>query len=275
MSKLGKQVKSFSLVPSNSPFKKYIVAMRNCNLSRLANRITRWFDDTGANSNDFDYRFTGKDSRLFLLHFMSLISPLESTAEPGRPKTILHVIAYICLCLRDCVSLFSRINISDDEICRLSRLCHDYFRVNALFFRVNPTIWTIGHIVPNHTQYMKDKYGLGLGLNSMEGRDAKHIFIAKYSKNTNFFSRWEQIFQHEFVSLIWLRERGFNFSNTRSKSSSVQSYIPKHVSDADEAYCYCGLKKMCVTDSKCRFCGDKLRNRIESSVCMGKNLVYH
>ena len=155
---------------------------------------------------------------------------LESTAEPGRPKTILHVIAYICLCLRDCVSLFSRINISDDEICRISRLCHDYFRVNALFFRVNPTIWTIGHIVPNHTQYMKDKYGLGLGLNSMEGREAKHVFIAKYSKSTNFFSRWEHIFQHEFVSLIWLRERGFNFSNTRSKSSSVQSYIPKHVS---------------------------------------------
>ena len=120
MSKLDEQVKSFSLVPSNSPFKKYIVAMRNCNLSRLANRITRWFDDTGANSNDFDYRFTGKDSRLFLLHFMSLISPLESTAEPGRPKTILHVIAYICLCLRDCVSFFSRINISDDEISKLN-----------------------------------------------------------------------------------------------------------------------------------------------------------
>ena len=59
MSKLDEQVKSFSLVPSNSPFKKYIVAMRNCNLSRLANRITRWFDDTGGNSNDFDYRFTG------------------------------------------------------------------------------------------------------------------------------------------------------------------------------------------------------------------------
>lgn len=169
MSMLGKQVNSFSQVPSNSPFKKYIVAMRNCNLSRLANKITRWFDDTGANSKDFDYRFTGKDSRLFLLHFMALISPLEPSAGPGRPKTILHVIAYICLCLRDCVSLFSRINISNDEISKLSKLCHDYFRANALFFLVNPTIWTIGHIVPAHTQCMKDKYGLGLGLNSMEG----------------------------------------------------------------------------------------------------------
>lgn len=76
------------------------------------------------------------------------------------------------------------------------------------------------------------------------------------------------------MSLIWLRERGFNFSNTRSKSSCAQSYIPKHVSNGDEAYCYCGLQKVRVTDSKCRFCGDRLRNLIESSVCMGKNLVY-
>ena len=38
------------------------------------------------------------------------------------------------------------------------------------FFHVNPTVWTIGHIVPAHARDMKSKYGLGLGLNSMEGR---------------------------------------------------------------------------------------------------------
>ena len=135
---------------------------------------------------------------------MALISTIESDAEPGRQKLVLYVIAYICLLHRDCVSFFCRINISNDEIAKLSRLCHDYFRANALFFCVNPTIWTIGNIVPAHTQYMKDKYGLGLGINSMEGREAKHVFVARYSKNTNFVSRWLQIFHHELVSLIWL-----------------------------------------------------------------------
>ena len=67
-----------------------------------------------------------------------------------------------------------------------------------MFFTVNPTVWTIGNIVPSHTQCMKEKYDLGLGINSMVGREAKHVFIAKYSKNTNFVSRWEQIFQHQF-----------------------------------------------------------------------------
>jgi hypothetical protein len=55
--------KLFSEVPSNSPFARYINAMKTkCHLSRLANKIIRWFNDTGANGKTFDYRFTGKDS---------------------------------------------------------------------------------------------------------------------------------------------------------------------------------------------------------------------
>ena len=61
-----------------------------------------------ANGQSFVYRFTGKDSRLFLLNFMSLISAVECSGNAqGRQVIILHVIAYICLCLRDCVSLFT------------------------------------------------------------------------------------------------------------------------------------------------------------------------
>ena len=57
-------INSFSQVPTNSPCKKYVVALRSCNYLRLANKITRWFDDTKASGKDFYYRFTGKDSRL-------------------------------------------------------------------------------------------------------------------------------------------------------------------------------------------------------------------
>ena len=45
---------------------------------------------------------------------------------------------------------------------------------------------------------------MGLGLNSMEGREAKHISIAKYAANTIHACRWEQVFHHEYISLIWL-----------------------------------------------------------------------
>jgi hypothetical protein len=86
MSRLGDATKTFSLVPTNSPFKRYILTLRNCHLTRLAKKLTRWFDETNASGKEFDYRFTGKDSRLFLLNFMSLISVVESTAKLGREK---------------------------------------------------------------------------------------------------------------------------------------------------------------------------------------------
>ena len=119
--------------------------------------------------------------------------------------------------------------------------------INAILFYVNPTVWTIGHIVPAHARDMKSKYGLGLGLNSMEGREAKHVFISKYSNNTMFYSRWKQIFLHEIVSLLRLRGKGYNWSNANSSSLS---YIPKQVNNSDPAICNCGLQKG-STDNKC------------------------
>ena len=115
--------------------------MRKCGLSRLAKKVTKWFDDTKANGKSLDYHFTGQDTRLFLLLFMSLISAIKCSANAhGREATILHVVAYICFCLRDCVSLFSHLDISNQQVSELKTLCTNYFRANAIFFYVNPTV---------------------------------------------------------------------------------------------------------------------------------------
>ena len=112
---------------------------------------------------------------------------------------------------------------------------------------------------------MKGKYGMGLGLNSMEGREAKHIAISRYSHNTAYLHRWEQIFRHEYISLIWLREKGYN-TNVNVSCSKLR-YIPKRVADSQE-FCNCGLHLS--TNGQCRFCNHTLRNKIEVSIekCM-------
>ncbi len=94
--------KLFSEVPGHSPFARYINAMKTkCHLSRLANKIVRWFNDTGANGKTFDYRFTGKDSRLFLQNFMYLIDTVEPCAkQDSRKELIYHVLAYMSAELR-------------------------------------------------------------------------------------------------------------------------------------------------------------------------------
>ena len=134
-----------------------------------------------------------------------------------------------------------------------------------MYFQHHPTAWTLSHIIPAHTKDMKGKYGMGLGLNSMEGREAKHIFIARYNFNTNYQSRWEQFFRHAFISLVWLRERGCNISKDNSSSLS---YIPKRASQ-NHKYCYCGFHKA-PRASKCNYCLHPLRVSISTSLRTGE-----
>jgi hypothetical protein len=253
----------FSKIPGSSPFARYVNAMKTkCKLSRLANRIVRWFNETGANGKAFDYCFTGKDSRLFLQNFMYLIDAVEPSVKQGsRKEHTYHVLAYFCLTLRECVSLFSRIEISDQQLLELGTHCKIYFTLNYIFFDHNPTVWTLGQIVPTHAKEMKAKYNMGLGLNSMEGREVKHISISRYCKNSNYQNRWEQVFMHEYVSLIWLREKGYK--SAKPTTSSSRSYVPKRVKDP--GFCKCGMKKESESCG-CRFCLHPLRLSIIEKV---------
>ena len=115
--------------------------------------------------------------------------------------------------------------------------------VQLLLERVNSTVWSIGYAVPYHMKELYDMLGYGLGLNSMQGREAKHIKLKNYVSNTcnaRKQLRWAIVFRHEFVSLLWLREA--NPCYTSSKSQLV-SYIPKKVQNGDCLTCNCCLSK--------------------------------
>ena len=104
----------------------------------------------------------------------------------------------------------------------------------------------------------------------MEGREAKHIAIARYSKNTAFLNRWQQLFRHEFISLIWLREKGYNTKH--SLPPGRPSYIPKRVKH-DSNFFNCGMLKDLLSDSQCRLCKHSLRAKILLSLTQCKPLT--
>ena len=104
ISHLPNSISSFADIPSACMFAKYVETLRSkCSLTRLAKKVIKWFIETHGNRRDFDYKFTGKDSRLFLHNFMFLVDIIE-TAVSGRGLIAVHVHAYITLCLRDCVA---------------------------------------------------------------------------------------------------------------------------------------------------------------------------
>ena len=179
-------------------------------------------------------------------------------------------LACVGIRLRDCCSIFNRFEVQETYLTKLKSLAEEYYRANAMLLptAVNPTIWTIGHVLPVHAKQVYDIYKQGLLTVTMEGREAKHITLHRLSVNTTHQQRWQETFKHEFVMLIWLPEQGYEpCSYTPSKSV----YIPPRIFN-DSCYCYCGLQKADPTDTSCYFCGDNILSLTHESVKQGKLL---
>jgi len=97
----------------------------------------------------------------------------------------------------------------------------------------------LGHIVAAHCHQVLEKYGQGLGMVTMKGRKAKHIFLKKLSENTPYQNRWVEIFRHEYLMLIWLTRQRFQQLEAARKNVA---YIPERVF-SDPSCCYRGLLK--------------------------------
>jgi hypothetical protein len=91
-------ISSFKQVPPNTPFFKYVETLRGkCKLNRLVKRIIRWYNDCGNCGKDFEYRFTGKDSHMFLYNFMFLVDLLKKMFRTNPRYFIFMLIsAFAC-----------------------------------------------------------------------------------------------------------------------------------------------------------------------------------
>ena len=50
--------------------------------------------------------------------------------------------------------------------------------------KITPTIWTVAYVTPYHTSKLYSTFGHGLGLNSMQGREAKDMKLGQHIVNT-------------------------------------------------------------------------------------------
>ena len=265
VSKIPKGISNVSELPEDCPFSVYLNAVRSqakCNLLYL--KIKRWFQS--GITKPFDYRFTGKESKQFCHNFMHLISSVY-LAVPHQSASFLvkiHSLAHMGLNLRDAVSLYSRQSITEEYIDELRKSCTHVFNTCSLFLSVNPTVWTIGYAIPVHAQITKSKFNCGLGINTMQGREAKHVKIAKYAEHSLPANRWSLVFRHEYITTLYLREQ--DPYSIMYKHNTI-SYIPNCVQYSD--FCYCGFPKDSNQD-QCTFCLDPLRRAISRSCETGK-----
>ena len=268
-SNISTMCKTFSEVPQDCCLGRVVTALK-CEIKagRLAKKVRKWFDETQGRQGDLQYRFTGKESRLFCHNFARLLTFLRQEGDSQKQRQTVLALAYVGLRLRDLCSIINRFEVEETHLEQLQSLAQEYYRANALLLptSVNPTIWTIGHVVPTHARHVYNKYGQGLFTVTMEGREAKHIALQKLSANTTYQRRWAEIFRHEFIMLVWLPEQ---HHEPCSYTPSKDVYIPQRVFN-DSNYCYCGLHKADPADQSCCFCSDHLMKLIHDSIKQGK-----
>ena len=252
-------------LPIDAPFRKFLLALKgDVKALRLYKKVLNWFKS--GRSKKFDYRFTGKDSRLISHNFMFLIDSLAMPLDSKQSQLRLATFAFCCLKLRDAVSLFSRIIVGNvSMISDLKNCCLQFFNAISLMLAdVTPTIWTIGYAIPRHFQMLYEKFGVGLGINSMQGREAKHVRLQQYAHHSNLSGRWDNVLKHDYISSVLLRKLDpFHFGYHKSKDS----YIPQRIQQS--GFCYCGFKKAGI-ESKCIYCSSVMFKALEVSATGGE-----
>lgn len=177
-----------------------------------------------------------------------IVAALESEGDSPETQMGLCAIAHCVLELRSAVSLFSRVNIQERDLIELENHCLRFFNiVSTMLKSVSPTVWTIGYAVPYHTRILFNMYKLVLRVNSMQGREAKHVRLQQYAKHASLASRW-----NDFVSNIWLRRADpHHFGYTKC----TEQYIPACINS--NSFCFCGYQKD-PNAEKCNFCSTSL-----------------
>ena len=211
--------KNIADLPVTCCLRKFLICLKkDVKVNRLYKSILRWFRDGRKGGAPFSLRFTGEETRLMCNGFCKLVKVVLDDNSSNSADLKVYALAFMAVNLRDAVSIFSRVtNMSQGLLSDLNKYCKRYFNAAALFVRVTVSVWTLRYIVPVHTKKLFQKYQCSLGLNTMQGREAKHQRLAAYSKNTTVKNKWQQIFRHEYMTLIWLREQN-PFQDNYSKT---------------------------------------------------------
>ena len=253
-----------STLPDETPLKKFVLSIKNdVGASRLYKKIKKWLKE--GRKKKFEYRFTGKETKCFCHKFMFLIDSLRRENDMGPESLRLMSVAFAALQLRDAVSKFSRVE-TNAAICQELKVhCQLFFNTCSLLMKsVNPTVWTVRYAIPFHNAALFREFGFGLGINTMQGREAKHVTLSSFARHATLSTRWSLVMRHEYISSIWLRKIDpFHFRYAKCKDK----YIPKEAHLPE--FCYCGFK-LDENETKCLYCSSSLYEAVSRTAQKGE-----
>ena len=202
---------------NDDPVKVYHSALKTIvKAGKVAKKFVNWFDNERANS-DFSCRFTGEDSTKVANNYLSLLKKLVSTPLSSQCVRRFHVIAYMAFHLSQVTVIMSKFNPTPDGAELAEKHAGLYFAAHNLFLdTVGLQEWTLAYVVPAHVRQASDRFDKGLGVNSTQGREAKHQAIKAYKAKTSPQTLYAKIMTHEYIDCLYLP----------TLDPSLESYTP-------------------------------------------------
>ena len=100
-----------------------------------------------------------------------------------------------------------------------------------------PTVRTVRYAVPYHTELLFKSLRLGVGVNTMQGHEAKHIHISDYTEHSTRKTRWKLVMRHDFILNVWLRKHN-PLKSSYKKCKDVYERPEMNM----PGFCKCGLE---------------------------------
>lgn len=150
----------------------------------------------------------------------------------------------------------------------LKECCRKYFNAYSLLLgKATPIVWTIGYAVPYHAELLFRSISLGLGINTMQGREAKHVRISDYAKHATKKNRWKLVMRHDFVFNVWLRKHN-PLKSSYKKCKDV--YEPSEINEP--GFCKCSLEVDSNHNSHgcCIICSSDIYKYVEATAESGE-----
>ncbi len=233
------------------PLKHHMLALKAIGANILLHHLEEWLKKS-TSADQFQARFNGETSYKVMSNFAFLLKDIDNAMYKA-------LLANCALQLRDVCGLMAKVNVGEGYLQELEKKCRNFYVAKCLVgSHVSVSDWTIGLVVPVHGKDIYNKYGLGYGLVSMQGREAKNTRLKGYIHNTNNDStKWEQVLKHEFIHTVFLPQEKFMMSGDNSHfARSVPKYSKFIPENTDPEKCYCGNVKNPAA-KKCQFCQSK------------------
>eukprot|EP00111_Clytia_hemisphaerica_P012120 TCONS_00035604-protein len=216
-----------------------------CGLKQVAKSLREHFDKPATQMKSISLRLVGSQAICLARHGYRLVDVLAGSNESEAEVVRRAALPKIQQLLRDIGSQINRVNITNFDYPNVvERLCTQYFNIYALFLpaHCNITVWTMGYIIPYHTNLLLKDYKIGYGILTMQGKESKHSAIKQELKmnsnrsiNQDESGKWYQLMRANFIRSFYLP---YHIPSLKlAYHSHYQSRIPRLEEESN--YCTC------------------------------------